>query len=386
LLALIILIFGAGVLVMLLPRGSSTVADQVAGGDSALAVARDRVDRADNLAQSDPQQSLAYYREAWREVQEARGTGLSGSTLDDLEGRVRAGLDAQYGARQPQTTAIQLFSGERDPRGLQQGPDGAAYFIDGKTIVRVDTTTGEAVTVVTEGDKAAGGGARIGRPVQLESGGPDIIIVDDAATAWRWRPSDDTGRGTLARLNFIGDTEWGVDHGDVEAFDDPNGYRLYVVEPSLNQILRYQPTFDRSSFSPPTDYLYAGGDEVSRIRELYIDFDLYALVTGDAGSENDVHKYESGRFNGLFTLARPPDEADLRPGFDWVAVTGTGTDAGGRLYLYDAKWDRIVAFDKTNGAYLGQWQPGPEVPPWPTSAACTSCAARRRTTRTHSTG
>jgi hypothetical protein len=43
-------------------------------------------------------------------------------------------------------------------------------------------------------------------------------------------------------------------------------------------------------------------------------------------------------------------------------VTGTGTDAGGRLYLYDARWDRIVAFDKTDGAYVAQWKPAPDTP------------------------
>ena len=55
------------------------------------------------------------------------------------------------------------------------------------------------------------------------------------------------------------------------------GYRIYVVEPSQNQIMRYQPTLDGSAFTP-SDYLITQSDEVADFRQLYVDFDVYALV------------------------------------------------------------------------------------------------------------
>jgi hypothetical protein len=61
-------------------------------------------------------------------------------------------------------------------------------------------------------------------------------------------------------------------------------------------------------------------------------------------------------------VADPPDASDVRPGHDYQSLAGTGTDAGGRLYLYDAVWDRLVVFDKVTGDYVGQWVTGPDGP------------------------
>jgi len=246
-----------------------------------------------------------------------------------------------------------------DPIALTRGPvsDDAAYYIDraGSAIHRVDMGTGNDVEVVTRGDKAVSGGSRMGEPEQIEAGGSEVVIVDDETRVWRWRASDETGRGTLARLDFIGDSHWGADHGDVETYTDSNGYRIYVVEPSMGQIVRYQPTLDRSSFQP-SDYLITKSDEVAKFRQIYIDFDLWAL------DDKGVQKYKNGRFEGGFMVADPPDASDLRPGHDYALMSGTGTDAGGRLFLYDAVWDRLVVFDKATGDYLGQWAPGPDSP------------------------
>ena len=131
---------------------------------------------------------------------------------------------------------------------------------------------------------------------------------------------------------------------------------MYVVEPSRRQILRYQQTFDGSAFQVPSPYLVTESDEVADFRELHIDSDLYALAA------DGVQKYEFGRFQP-FSLEEMPDEADLLPGHDFRLLTGTGSDStGGLLYLYDAKWDRVVVFDKADGDYVRQWLPGPDGP------------------------
>jgi hypothetical protein len=226
-------------------------------------------------------------------------------------------------------------------------------------VTHVNTSTGRPVDVVHEGDApAAGGSSKIGRPVQIESGGPDIVVVDDQARPWRWRPSNSAGAGTLNRLTLQGVPTFGEDHGDVAAYSpSTGGYRLYVAEPSRNQIMRYQQTLDGSAFSPPSTYLATPSAEVADFGQIYVDFDVYALL------DNTLRRYRLEKYDGGFALDEPPDSADIRPGHDYRLVAGSGSAAtGGRAYLYDALHGRVVGFQKADGAYIGQWAPGPDEP------------------------
>jgi hypothetical protein len=361
-LAIVAVVLLLGLAVVLAPRGGDAGRiEQVASGDSALSVALDRTSRADNLVATEPDAALDYYREAWAEVERARNTGLSAPALDELERRVRAGLDGLYQARAPLTRRIAELPKGSDPVGLVEDTRGGAYTIDraSSVVTRVNTSTGRAATVVHEGDApAAGGSSKIGKPVQIEAGGPDIVVVDDQARPWRWRPSNSAGAGTLNRLTLQGVPTFGEDHGDVAAYSpSTGGYRLYVAEPSRNQIMRYQQTLDGSAFSPPSSYLATPSSEVADFGQIYVDFDVYALL------DNTLRRYRLEKYDGGFALDDPPDAADIRPGHDYQLVAGSGTAAsGGRAYLYDALHGRIVGFGKEDGAYLGQWAPGPDEP------------------------
>ena len=362
-LAIVAVVFLLGLAVVLVPRGGdSGRIEQVASGDSALSVALDRTDRADNLVATEPDAALDYYREAWAEVVRARNTGLSAPALDELERRVRAGLDGLYQARTPVTRRIANLPEGSDPVGLVEDLRGGAYYIDraSSVVSRVNASTGRSATVVHEGDTpAAGGNSTIGRPVQIEAGGPDIVVVDDQARPWRWRPSNSAGAGTLNRLTLQGVPTFGEDHGDVAAYSpSTGGYRLYVAEPSRNQIMRYQQTLDGSAFSPPSSYLATPSAEVADFGQIYVDFDVYALL------DNTLRRYRLEKYDGGFALDDPPDAGDIRPGHDYQLVAGSGSAAtGGRAYLYDALHGRVVGFAKADGAYIGQWAPGTDEQP-----------------------
>jgi len=361
-LALVVVVFLLGIFVVVVPRGGdATPVDQVASGDSALAVALDRTNRADNLVATEPEAALDFYREAWQEVVRARDTGLSAPALDELERRVRAGLDGLYLARTPVSRRIAALPRGADPMGLVEDPRGGAYYIDrtASTVARANTANGKIVDVVHQGDSpAAGGTSRISRPVQLEAGGPDVVVIDDEARPWRWRPSNSAGAGTLNRLTLQGSPTFGEDHGDVAAYSPATGgYRLYVAEPSRNQVLRYQQTLDGSAFSPPSNYLATPSSEVADFTQIYVDFDLYALI------DNTLRRYRLEKYDGGFALEEPPDAADVRPGHDYQLVAGSGSAAsGGRVYLYDALHDRVVGFQKEDGRYIGQWAPAAKDP------------------------
>jgi len=359
LLALVAVVFVVGLVLALVPRGSDVrELDRVAGSDTALGSALDFANRADNLLTTEPETALEYYREAWAEVRQARGTGLAAPALDELQGRIRAGLDTLYGARAPAIERITGLPDGADPAYLVEDPRGGAVYIDRATgiIYRANLDGGRVTDIVHEGDKQRGTDRTIGEPVQLAAAGPDVVIVDDKARPWRWRPSNSAGAGTLAQLSLQGRSGFEPDHGDVEAYDPVVGeYRMYVAEPSFNQIMRYQQTFDGSSFQEPSPYLASQAAEVAAFEDLYIDFDVYTLF------ENTLRRHTYGRWDGNFSIALPPDDADLRPGHDYRLLDGSGRSSNdGRVYLYDALHGRIVGFSKVNGSYLGQWQPAAE--------------------------
>ncbi|MEA2026910.1 MAG: hypothetical protein U9O18_09475, partial [Chloroflexota bacterium] len=356
LLAIVVVVFVVGLILVLVPRGSDVSGvPEVAGSDSALASALDNANRADNLINTEPETAMEYYREAWAEVEQARSTGLSASALDDLEVRVRTGLDTLYGARKPVIERVTRLPDGHDPAYLVEGPEDGAIYIDRATgsVHRANMKNGKIADIVHEGDKQKGTDRTIGEPVQLAAAGPDVVIVDDKARPWRWRPSNSAGAGTLAKLSLQGKAGFEADHGDLEAYDPAVGdYRMYVAEPSFNQIIRYQQTFDGSSFQNPSHYLASQTAQVSEFDQLYIDFDVYALF----GDELRRHQY--GKYDGTFMLAVPPDSTDLRPGKDYRIVDGSGrASSGGRVYLYDALHGRVIGFSKVDGSYLRQWFP-----------------------------
>jgi len=360
-LAIVGVVFLLGLFVILVPRGGdATTVDRVASGDSALSVALDRTERADNLLTTEPDAALEYYREAWAEVERARATGLSAPALDDLERRVRHGMDSLYGAHALVAERVAELPEGADPADLVEDSRKGALYIDRSLpgIVRVNPSNGKSSEVVLEGDKPrSGGNLRIGVPVQIEDGGSHVIITDDKARPWRWSPSNASGAGTLARVTLQGDPTFSEDHGDVAAYT-PSGerYFLYVAEPSQNQVVRFQPTLDGSSLTP-SGYLITPSAEVADFSQLYVDFNVYTLI------DDTARRYEGGRYDGVFAPAEPPDVEDLRPGHDYQRMAGTGTgNSNGRLYLYDGKHDRIVGFSKTDGSYIGQWVPGPDGP------------------------
>ena len=354
LLALVVVVFVVGVVLALVPRGADVREfSQIAGSDSALGAAVDAANRADNLKESEPATAMEYYREAWTEIEQARATGLSAAALDELEGRVSNGLDELYGAHEVTVERLAKLPKDPDPMYLVNDErDGAVYLdqTDG-TVYRANLKNGKVESIVKAGDKASGG-KTIDTPTQLAVA-DYVIVVDDKGRPFRWSPSNSAGAGTLAKITLRGRTGFEKDHGDIEAYDPPVGnYRIYVAEPSLNQIMKYTQDFDGSSFAAPGPWLSSPSSEVADIDQIYIDFDVYTLF------DDTLRRYEFGKWDGSFELGALPDDGDLRPGHEFTMVDGSGSQSSlGRAYLYDAKHGRIVGFDKRDGSYIGQWYP-----------------------------
>jgi hypothetical protein len=269
---------------------------------------------------------------------------LGGRPLDLLLGPAAPGRAGILDGRE-----VTAMPSGAQPTDLVPGPKGGAYFIDGTTasVWRVNVGTGKAFEIIRPGDRADGLEVAIGEPSQLTAAGVEVVIVDDAGRAWRWQPTDRKDTGTLAPLQLGDMPTLPAGHGPVAAFDPQVGeYRLYVVDRGGDQLLRFQQTFDGSSFLPPSLYLTRPDPAVDGIDRLHLDFDLYALARGE------IQRYRYGRRDWLW-IPQAVGGADFR------LLTGSGREANdGRLYLYDVAGQRIVGFTKTDGKVLATWSAG----------------------------
>jgi hypothetical protein len=336
----------------------------VNAGETALRAARDRIQRVfgpDDLVITDPERATQLLREAWGDLTTAAAAGVSRTTIQPLRDQVGEALEGIYRVGQVSSATVhrfQVLSPEARLEDLSRGPDGAAYVIDSATqsVLRVDVPARAATQVIAPG--ALGEGVR---PILLGSADADLVVLDSAGGVWRWRPSDAAGQGTLSQLVLGGDRAL-QDSQDLGTFPQGDGdtglYRLYFLDPGASTILRYIPTADGSAWDEPTDYLTTPDEDLASMAQMAIDSDIYTL------SSEILVRFRSQRRDTGFELAIPPDDGDLRPGHDYRLVTHTGTSGTGRLYVWDARHERVLVFDKADGAYVEQYRAVPESAPF----------------------
>ena len=90
-------------------------------------------------------------------------------------------------------------------------------------------------------------------------------------------------------------------------------------------------------------------------RDLRVDVNAW-LLHADTVTRID---FGSPRDQVDYSLDRPPD-ADLRPDLDYRLLDGATVGDRDYLYVFDAANDRIVAFQRADGAYVRQWMAASE--------------------------
>ncbi len=341
--------------------GSGTTPETIAevtAGQQALEGAQEAVrlvyDNGSDLVEDDPTKALQLLTNAYGDLQKAAEAGIPAETISPVQRRVVAGLDQLYGVVDVAATQAFSFSAADPPVSIGAvvlGPDGAPFVLDstGHAVYRVDLKTKKASLILKTGDMI--GSLKAGNPKFLAVGGPDLLILDSKNILWRWRAIDKKGSGTLSRIRIADATDWGKDINAIGTFlrdADAGLYNLYVVDPSGKQILRYSPAADGSGFpAKATDYLAAPQD-VSKISELYIDGDLWAV------DGTGVTRFSGGQ-RAKTSVADPGDEI-LRPGTAYGYVAGYGGTGEGVVYAWDKVNQRVIATDKTTGAYIAQYR------------------------------
>jgi hypothetical protein len=194
-------------------------------------------------------------------------------------------------------------------------------------------------------------GARTGKPLLITAAGPDILIFDASANLWRWRPANKDGQGTLVKLRVRDAETWGADVRNITGFAADSGtglYRLYVVDPSAKQILRYQPAPDGTGYPAAPTGFFVTVMNLSNVDDMAIDGYLYLAQGGvitryAAGTIDDWTPEEIGD-----NLVRPTPRITL--------LASVGDPQTGILYAWDAAAHRVIAYSKgANGMMLGQY-------------------------------
>ncbi len=232
------------------------------------------------------------------------------------------------------------------------GPDETPYVIDRstKTVYRYSLKTKTAVPIVRAGLKNKAG--TVATPRYIATGGQDLLILDSKNILWRWRPADDTGKGTLTKVVLNGAASLGDDIMGMNTFLRPGTrglYNLYIVDPSEQQIRAYSPSADGGGFPPPNPTAWlATARDVSKMTSTYVDGDIFAAVDGA------LVRFVSGKDEGW--TAKPPKDTLLRPAPVYSVVASGSPRRTGEIYGFDKPNGRIVALDKVDGSYRAQYR------------------------------
>ncbi len=310
-----------------------------------------------DLITDDPRRALDLLNTAYQQLDEAENNGYPIAQIAPLRQQALAGLDRLYGVVKVATSPLFTFPTDKPVQltALVRGSDGAPYVLDtaNKTVWRIDLAKKTATAVLKSGQKVASGKAA--DPRFLTVGGPDVLVLDSKNTLWRWRPANTSGKGTLVRIPIKGSSSWGDDIRDIATFVanfDAAFYKLYVVDPSEQNILVLDPANDGSGYpSRPTKRLPTDRP-VDGITDLLIDGDIFVAENGQVARVIPAAGWQP----------QLPDDTTLRPSSSYtllsspVQANGNPSRRAGALYAFDAVNHRIVAFNKADGKYLEQYQ------------------------------
>ena len=176
-------------------------------------------------------------------------------------------------------------------------------------------------------------------------------ILDSKNAVWKWRASNDAGKGTTNRVQVNGASQWGNDILSIGTYlrDSSRGlYNLYVVDPSEQQIRAYPPSADGGGFPAKSSAWLATARPLEQMTGMYIDGDIYVTENGV------LDRYTSGK-SDAWEPGSPGDEL-LRPTTSEVIVAGAGARNEGHVYTFDRSNDRLLAYDKRTGDFVAQYR------------------------------
>ena len=316
----------------------------------------ERVDGAD-LVDRDPELATSLLADAHAAVERAAAAGVPRTELARLLDRIEGRLDALYRVARigAPDTVVDLASALEDaePADMVTASDGSLWVLEtGRgRVVRIDPAGGQPEIVYRAG-QALETGAAPGDPWLIATAATDVVVIDRARAAWRIdlaeripRPMVMNGVESLpSETRLIGALQH---RPPLEIFN------LYLVNPETGGIDRWSPpaVIPVNYPDPPTALLTDTPDLDPRdARDLRVDVNAW-LLHADTVTRVD---FGSPRAQSDYSLDPPPD-ADLRPELDYRLLDGATVGDRELLYVYDAANDRLIAFQRADGAFVRQW-------------------------------
>jgi hypothetical protein len=338
-----------------IPRASiarAAIADAV----ELVRAVEERVDGAD-LVDRDPERAVELLADAHAEVARALSVGVADDQLAPLQRRIDRRLDALYLVARIEIAdlVVDLAADleDVDPVDMVAASDGSLWILDAGRgrVVRADPADGSVAVVYRAGQELASGDVP-GDPWLIATAATDVVVIDRQRTAWRI----DLAERIPRRMALEGAAEISSEStliGALQHRPPLEIFNLYLVDGATGEIDRWSPpvVIPVTYPDPPEPFLTDVPDlDPREARDLRVDVNAWLLhadtVTRvDFGSPQDQADY---------SLDRPPD-ADVRPGLDYRLLDGATVGDRDFLYVYDAANDRIVAFQRADGAFVRQW-------------------------------
>ena len=318
-----------------------------------------------DLITNDPGRALTLLNTAYTQLDQAENDGYPIAQIKPLRAQALAGLDRLYGVKVVASKPVFTFPAEKPVKleALVRGSDGAPYVLDSAnhTVWRIDFKKKAAEAIFRTGQRASG--TRTADPKFLTTGALDVLILDAKNNLWRWRPSNNSGKGTLVKIKVKYSASWGDDIKDITTFVanfDAAFYKLYIVDPSEQNIMVLSPANDGSGYPDRPLPRLPTERPVDGITDILIDGDIFVAENGAVARVIPAAGWQAGlpadttiRPNPSFTMIASPDRPD-----------GSTSRRKGPLYAFDAKNHRVVAFNKANGAFVEQYRLAGEDPGW----------------------
>jgi hypothetical protein len=316
----------------------------------------DRVDGAD-LVDRDPERATELLADAHAAVTRASEVGVDDDALAPLRRRIDRRLDALYlvARVEPGEPVVDLAAGLEDVDAVDMvaASDGSLWILDAGRgrIVRADPADGSA-TVVYRAGQALETGETPGDPWLIATAATDVVVIDRQRTAWRI----DLAERIPRQMPLAGVTEISSETtliGALQHRPPLEIFNLYVVDGASGVITRWTPpavipvTYPQAGEPFLTD---APDLDPGEARDLRVDANAW-LLHADTVTRVD---FGSPRDQADYSLDRPPD-ADVRPDLDYRLLDGATVGDRDFLYTYDAANDRIIAFQRADGAFVRQW-------------------------------
>lgn len=338
-----------------IPR-ASIARDSIAEAVELVAAVEERVDGAD-LVDRDPEGAVELLTAAHAAVERASGVGVADEQLEPLRRRIERRLDALYQVARVDvgSPVIDLAASldDVDATDMVTAGDGSLWILDSGRgrILRADPVDGTA-TVLYRAGQALETGDAPGDPWLLATAATDVVVVDRQRTAWRIDLAELVPRRMpLAGVERISSETTLL--GALQHRPPLEIFNLYLVDGATGAIHRWSPpaVIPVTYPDPAEPFLTEEPDlDPREARDLRVDVNAW-LLHADTVTRID---FGSPRDQVDYSLDRPPD-ADLRPDLDYRLLDGATVGDRDFLYVYDAANDRIVAFQRADGAYVRQW-------------------------------